>query len=263
LRLLKSQNFNNFASITVLFNVDEEKGSASSKNLIKSLSSGQDALLSFEPNKENDEALTYSFPGCGTIKVNIIGKSSHAGFSPNLGVNALVEAANFIDLTKPLHNLKNGPRLSWTVCNSGQSSNMIPDNAVIFADVRYKNQTQLEKLIADFQLKSTQKISPESKIEIAFIQATPPFNVETNSQWLLNKAVSIYKEVGGSIKIVDHIWFNTDAVWASESNIPVIFGLGLPGSGFHSTGREPVQVDAIPRRLYLVTQLIIDISNNT
>ena len=40
-----------------------------------------------------------------------------------------------------------------------------------------------------------------------------------------------------------------------------IESLGLPGFGYHSNQAEYVDLDALPRRLYLATRLIMDLSS--
>jgi glutamate carboxypeptidase len=40
----------------------------------------------------------------------------------------------------------------------------------------------------------------------------------------------------------------------------VIEGMGLPGFGYHSNQAEYVMVDAIPRRLYLSAQMVIELN---
>ena len=42
--------------------------------------------------------------------------------------------------------------------------------------------------------------------------------------------------------------------------IRMIESLGLPGFGYHSNQAEYVDISAIPRRLYLATRLIMDLS---
>lgn len=52
----------------------------------------------------------------------------------------------------------------------------------------------------------------------------------------------------------------TDAAYAALSGKPVIESLGLPGFGYHSNQAEYVMVDAIPRRLYLASRLVMDLA---
>jgi glutamate carboxypeptidase len=39
----------------------------------------------------------------------------------------------------------------------------------------------------------------------------------------------------------------------------VIESLGLPGSGYHSDKAEYVMIDAIARRLYMATRMVMDL----
>ena len=53
----------------------------------------------------------------------------------------------------------------------------------------------------------------------------------------------------------------TDAAYAALSGKPVIESLGLPGYGYHSNQAEYVMIDAIPRRLYLASRLVMELGS--
>ena len=69
--------------------------------------------------------------------------------------------------------------------------------------------------------------------------------------------VGIYAEVGGKLVVVERTGGGTDAAYAALAGKPVIESLGLPGFGYHSNQAEYVMIDAIPRRLYMATRLIM------
>lgn len=58
---------------------------------------------------------------------------------------------------------------------------------------------------------------------------------------------------------MEHTGGGTDAGHAMASGKPILEGLGLPGENAHSAGKEWINTEGIPRRLYLSTQMIIDI----
>jgi glutamate carboxypeptidase len=70
--------------------------------------------------------------------------------------------------------------------------------------------------------------------------------------------VSIYQEVGPALLLVPLTGGGTDAATAALSGKPVIESLGLPGAGYHSDKAEYVLIDAIPRRVYLASRMIMD-----
>src|SRR5690606_10966966 len=99
LRLLEDRGFTGFGTIAVLFNTDEEQGSAGSSALIEQLAGESDAILSFEPTGTSPEGLTYGTSGIGSVVATVSGRSAHAGVAPELGANALVAAADFVQRT--------------------------------------------------------------------------------------------------------------------------------------------------------------------
>jgi glutamate carboxypeptidase len=87
----------------------------------------------------------------------------------------------------------------------------------------------------------------------------PAFAADAASKQLVEKAVAIYKEVGGDVGVVPTSGGGTDAAYAALGGKPVIESLGLPGFGYHSNQAEYVMIDAIPRRLYLASRMIMDL----
>jgi glutamate carboxypeptidase len=102
---------------------------------------------------------------------------------------------------------------------------------------------------------------PKSEITIAPERGRPAFNAGEGGRRLVDQTVAIYKEAGGTLTVIPRTGGGTDAAYAALSGKPVIESLGLPGFGYHSNQAEYVDLDAIPRRLYLATRLIMDLSN--
>ncbi len=100
----------------------------------------------------------------------------------------------------------------------------------------------------------------KSQITITPDRGRPAFNVNAGGRQIVDRAVAIHRETGSPLAVVDRIGGGTDAAYAALSGKPVIEALGLPGYGYHSDEAEYVMVDAIPRRLYLATRLIMELS---
>lgn len=260
LRLLKARGFDDFGAITVLFNTDEERGSVGSRELIRTLARGQDAVLSFEPNNALREMLILGTSGTAGVEVRIKGRASHAGVAPELGVNALTEAADLILRTQHLDDAKSGLRFNWTIGRAGSVGNIIPEEAVLNADVRYARPADLDALMARLQEAVAKKRLADAQIEVNLRRGMPAFNAGVEGRKLVDKAIAIYREAGGDLAILERTGGGTDAAWASQDGTPVIEGLGLPGFGYHSNQAEYVMIDAIPRRLYLAARMIMDLS---
>ena len=262
LRLLKARGFDGFGELVVMFNTDEEKGSFGSRALIQQLAAQADVVLSFEPTQAGKESLVLGTAGIVYYKVAVKGLAAHAGANPELGVNALVEASDIVLRTMDLDDKANNLRFNWTVAKAGAVPNIIPDQASLEANIRYARSEDLDKLLATLE----QRIQGRKKLEKSQITITPDrgrpaFNANAGGRRLVEQAVAIYKEAGGTLAVVPQTGGGTDAAYAALSGKPVIESLGLPGFGYHSDQAEYVDLDAIPRRLYLAARLIEDLSS--
>nr|WP_298926020.1 glutamate carboxypeptidase [uncultured Ramlibacter sp.] len=259
LKLLQQRGFKGYGQITVMFNTDEEKGSFGSRDLIQKLAAENDYVLSFEPTMALKENLTLGTSGIAYVEARIKGLASHAGAAPELGVNALTEAADLVLRTQDIDNKDSGLRFNWTVAKSGQVSNIIPDEAVLNADVRYSRNEDFELAMKKLQDSAQKKRLAKAEVQINITRGRPAFNAGVGGKALVDKAVAIYKETGAELAIIDRTGGGTDSAYAALSGKPTIESLGLPGFGYHSNQAEYVMIDAIPRRLYLASRMVMDL----
>jgi glutamate carboxypeptidase len=260
LKLLKTQGFNDYSTITVLFNTDEERGSLGSKDLIRSLAKEHDAILSFEPNLALRESMILATSGGASVRATFKGKAAHSGVNPEAGVNAMVEAADFILRTLDLDNQSKAFRFNWTVGTGGKTHNIIPDEAVIEANLRYSNPEHLSEAMKVLEERAAKPRLEGSQINVKLNMGRPAFNAGVEGRRLVDKAIAIYKDVGPEMVILPITGGGTDAAYAAMDGKPVLEGLGLPGFGYHSTQAEYVLIDSIPRRLYLASRLVMDLA---
>ena len=260
LRTLQAVGFKGFGTITVLFNTDEEQGSPGSRALIGTLAAASDAVFSYEPTLANPEVMVMNTSGIGAVSVSVKGLAAHAGANPELGVNALIEAADFALRTQDLDAGPGGLRFTWTRLNAGSVNNIVPDQATLYADVRYPAQAALDALTAKLKERAAKTRVPGAEISVTVNPGRPPFNSDAESRALIQRAVDIYDSLGQKIVVIPATGGGTDAGYAMAGGKPIIEALGLPGFGFHANVGEWVRVDAIPRRLYLSAQMIMDVA---
>ena len=262
LKLLKARGFEDYGTLTVLFNTDEEKGSFGSRELIQEEAARADYVLSFEPTSAGKEDLSLGTSGIAYVQVNVTGKASHAGAAPELGVNALVEASDLVLRTQNIDDKAKGLRFNWTVAKAGAVSNIIPASATLNADVRYAKNEDFEAAMKTLEARAQQKKLPEADVKVLVTRGRPAFNAGEGGRRLVDKAVAYYKEAGGELTVTERTGGGTDAAYAALSGKPVIESLGLPGFGYHSDKAEYVDTSAIPRRLYLASKMIMDLGSS-
>jgi glutamate carboxypeptidase len=153
--------------------------------------------------------------------------------------------------TQDIDDKSRGLRFNWTVAKAGGVSNIIPDEARIDADLRYARNEDVDAAMKKLEAAAAKKRLPEAEVKISVERGRPAFDAGPGGRALVDKAVSIYKEVGATLDIVERTGGGTDAAYAALGGKPVIESLGLPGFGYHSNQAEYVDLAAVPRRLYL------------
>jgi glutamate carboxypeptidase len=108
------------------------------------------------------------------------------------------------------------------------------------------------------------KLIPDTTVEMTFERRRPPLEMTPASQALAKHAQRIYAELGQDLVIGDVAeGGGTDAAFAAlETKAPVIERFGLRGFGAHSNDAEYVEIDSIEPRLYLLTRMIMDVSQD-
>lgn len=263
LRLLKATGFVDYARITVLFNADEERGSAGSRALIRRLAADNDAVLSFEGTGIEHEAIRTATSGIVRVTVTITGKASHAGVAPERGVNALVEAADLVLRTQDIDDRANGLRFHWTVERAGDVSNVIPDAATLEADVRYRRRADLDEAIAKLHDAVARQRLKDAKLQVSVSRGRPPLVPTDGARRIVRMAQAIYREIGLTLEESEGGGGGTDAAYAAQGSKAVVESMGLPGAGVHANSDEYVVVDRIPARLYLVAELMRRVLSST
>jgi glutamate carboxypeptidase len=258
--MLKALDFRQYGTLTVLINADEEISSPGSRSLITRLGAEHDATLSFEASRAESDKISLATSGIASIVLKVEGKASHAGFSPERGVNALYELAHQVLQTRDLSDPATGLKMNWTLANAGRVRNMIPPNAQAIADIRVLRIADYEAIEKKVRERIKTQLLPEAKVEMIFERRRPPLEASPASRALAAHAQKVYRELGRDL-VVDPVaeGGGTDAAFASlNAKGPVIERMGLQGYGEHSIEAEYVLIDSIEPRLCLATRLIMD-----
>jgi len=265
LAVLQSQGWNDFATVTVLFNSDEEIGSGGSGALIQSLAAEHDVVLSYEPTAAKSmakvEGVLLSAAGTATATMEVKGRASHAGAAPEEGRNALIELSHQMLATENIAKDIPGAQLNWTYAQGGLVRNQIPESAVATADVRLLQPDAADKLKAALIAKTQEsKRVPDTHVHIKMDVGRPPYVAGERGTALAQRARAIYAELDGRALFFHPVTGGgTDAGFASGSGKAVVLeSLGLAGWGFHARD-EYIEIDSIVPRLYLTARLLQDL----
>ncbi len=262
LSILKKLNYQDYGTITVLMNSDEEISSPGSRKLISKIAQQQDVIFSFEGGG-TDGSLRLATSGIGAAYLEVKGKASHAGVKPEDGVNALTELSHQILQLQDLSDAKTGLKLNWTVATAGKTRNAIPEEAQAQADVRALDNADFKKVERILAERIKNKKLKDSQVAVKFELRRPPLSASEQALSIAKQAQQIYlQEFKQPLNILtEATGGGTDAAFAAlDSKAAVIEGMGVSGYGAHSNQAEYILVESIVPRLYMATRLIMDIS---
>jgi glutamate carboxypeptidase len=259
LQILKEQQFKEFGTLTVLFNPDEETGSAGSKKIIAELARQHDYVFSYEP--PDKDAVTVATNGINGVMLDVKGKSSHAGSAPEAGRNAAMELAHQMLQLKDLGDPAKGTTVNWTLIKAGDKRNIIPSSATAEADMRYSDLSESDRVLADGQRIIEKKLIDGTQVTLRLEKGRPPLAKNPGSDQLAKTAQTIYGKIGRSLEPIA-MRFGTDAGYAfvpGSAKPAVLETMGVVGAGLHADD-EYIELSSIAPRLYLTVNLITQLS---
>ncbi|MGN7709676.1 M20 family metallopeptidase [Agrobacterium radiobacter] len=258
-RLLRESGRDHFGTVTLLATTDEEKQSAGSKDLIRSMAKDSDVAFILEFGTPDDR-IVLSRKGIGYFRIEVTGKAAHAGAEPEKGCNAVAEIAYQIVQMRQLERLDLDTSFNFTLLSGGERSNIIPAEAKAQADVRVLRSNEFDRLEGEAaQLAATNKLFPCSVVHTSVERGRPPFPLTEETSRLVESAQSIYREIGMDLK-TEASGAGTDGNYTSAAGTITLDGLGPVGGGAHSAGDEYIEEGLIAPRIYLLARLIEDIS---
>jgi glutamate carboxypeptidase len=256
LKILHDLGFRKFASITLLLDDSEERGSPGSKNLIKMLAQQSDVEFNMEPGDPPD-ALTVWRKGSASIQVQVKGRAAHAGMAPQNGRNAAVELVHQLAaLEGAFPHSGDGTTVNLTILKSGERNNIIPDLAEATLNVRYRKPEDFAAVLAKVETGAATTSVPETTVTVTHDPAFPPLTENADIDALAARARSIYAELGKTVELSGNGGASESAL-AMAQGTPALDGLGFVGGDFH-TDHEWIDLASVTPRLYLFTRLLME-----
>jgi len=242
-------------TLDILINPDEEIGSIGSRRALRETARENDLVLVLEPSTR-DGVIKLARKGSGEYRLAIHGRSAHQGVEPELGVNAVVEAAHQVMRLLELQNLEAGTTVGPNVLRSGIASNVVPDHAELRIDVRAWTADEQRRL--DEGLAALTPVLEGSTFELTGGWNRPPMEMCAESMAVFERAKSI-----GATLDLDLQWArwggSSDANLTAAAGTPTVDGLGPVGEGSHQH-TESIEVDALPARMALFAELVASLA---
>ena len=256
LKILDELKFKDYARITLMLNTNEETGSRGSRALIERLAKEHDATLNLEAGRAGD-GITIWRKGSGTIRVEVRGRASHAGASPELGRNAVMELAHQMLQLSKLASVEKGTTINFTIIKGGDRKNVIPDYAEADADIRAVVAEEFDRVERDLAVAIKNKLIADTEVTTTMTRTFPVMPQNAQIDALAAMAQRIYGEIGRTLQL-------GGSGGAADSSLsagvfkPTLDGLSLVGGNAH-TDREYAEVDSMVPRFYLLTRMVMEL----
>ena len=240
-------------SAALVATTDEETGSATSKEFIKEISAKAKAVLVLEASLNG--MVKTGRKGTAMYQIKIHGKASHAGLEPEKGINSTVEMAHAIIAVAALENKEHGTTVVPTMLRAGNTTNTVPDLAVLDIDIRSYSMDDLKRV--DASIRNLKAVNADTRYEVTGGFNRPP--LETSSTMALyERAEKVAKELGMPHLGHASVGGASDGNFAAAAGAQVLDGLGAIGDGAHAA-HEWVDISTLEIRSTLLNALIKDL----
>ena len=253
LELLRDAKFTNFASITLLIETSEERGSPGTRKLIDRLLDTADVELNLEPGDAPDKVTVWR-KGSTVYTIDVTGKAAHAGVAPQDGRNAAVELLHQLQGYDKFPHTGDGLTVNLTLMSAGTRNNIIPDHATASFSARVREAAQNDLVLAQLEANAKTVAVPGTTVKILHDPAFPPLPNNPATDALATRAAKIYAGIGRTLGTGGNGGASESAM-AAAKGVPALDGLGPVGGKFHSD-EEYIDLTTLTPRLYLLTALI-------
>ncbi|MEA3363128.1 MAG: peptidase dimerization domain-containing protein, partial [Thermodesulfobacteriota bacterium] len=191
------------------------------------------------------------------LDVEVIGKPSHAGESPGIGINAVIDAATIVTGLNALNGVAEGVSVQCTEITGGTARNVIPDRCHIGVDVRVPDLEKQTQTLKDVARILEDKNLVNSQIQYKINVKRPPFVKTEKSAKLIEKYINKASDLGFQIRETSSGGVS-DANNLSSFGVPVIDGLGALGD-FPHTKKEYMMKQSLLDRLVIFSSFFYEL----
>ena len=237
--------------IVFLWTSDEEIGSDASRKLIETEARRSSAVFVLEPSLGQRGLLKTCRKGVGEAQLIVHGRASHAGLTPEKGVNAIHELAAQISRIERWNDPRRGVTINADIIEGGSRANVIADHAAATLDLRAWTLSDMRAL--EHRLHSLKPVHRGAKIELHGGFDRPPLE-RKHSAALFSRAKSLAAQMGFSLGEAA-AGGGSDGNFTAALGVPTLDGLGAVGDGAHSA-HEHVDLKSMPQRAALLAALL-------
>lgn len=236
----------------VLVNSDEEVGSPESAPMIRRWARRVERAFVLEPALGPEGALKTARKGVARYRLQVRGRSAHAGVEPEKGANAILALAGLIQKVHALGEPTQGTTVNVGVVGGGSRANVVPDEAWALVDVRFATESAARAL--ERRLKELQSPLVGTSVEVRRESFVPPLERTPRNRALWEAACLAARDVGLELGEA-MVGGGSDGNLTSRYTA-TLDGLGGVGGGAHAPF-EFVELASLPERTALLARLLL------
>jgi glutamate carboxypeptidase len=259
LRALQKIGFRDFARITLIVNSNEETGSFGTRALFREQAQAADVAINLERGVPPDGVLV-ARKGAAIVTLDVTGRAAHSGLEPEKGRNAVLEAAHQALELGSLADPKRETTVNVTVLQGGDKFNVIPDHAIVKADVRAFTADELDRVERQVKELAARTSVPNVKVVATMERTFPAWPHTASTDALLERARALYAEIGGKLAPVS-VGSSADVALTAATGTPSIDGFGILGDGAHGPDDHADLRSLVPR-VYLLARMLMDLGRD-
>ncbi|MGZ3273656.1 MAG: glutamate carboxypeptidase [Caulobacteraceae bacterium] len=259
LKALTATGYKDFARIDVLLNATEEIASPGSKDLIAALAKQVDLVINLERGVPSDRMMI-ARKGNATLTFEFAGRAAHSGLEPEKGRNAALEAARVALAVGSLADSAKETTVTVDILQGGDKTNVVPDKAVLKADVRAFSNAEFDRVEAAAAAIAAKPGIEGVTIRSSLARGFPPWPRLPAAEAMLARANRLYAELGRKLDAVA-VGSSSDASLAAATGTPTLDGFGMEGDGAHSVD-DQAHFDTLTPRAYLLARMLMDVGHD-
>ncbi|MGD9789038.1 MAG: M20/M25/M40 family metallo-hydrolase [Phycisphaerales bacterium] len=246
-----------------VLNSDEETGTFCSDSAIRAAARNADVGLAFEPAPQMKAigdttwGLVTHRPGSGQFRIDVRGKAAHVGRDFKSGVSAVTALSRAILEISSHADADRGRIVSIGPIKGGHATNVVPDSAFAWGNVRYATPEVGEELKAALEglvnLGGKDGGLPAISVHATLNRPAKPLNprVEALSMLIMGAAAAIGEDLrptttGGVC----------DGNNMQAAGLPTLDTLGVRGGGLHTTD-EWIDLTSLVDRATLIAVVLM------
>jgi glutamate carboxypeptidase len=237
-----------------LFTSDEEIGSLTSRELIEGRARQAEYVLVLEPPTA-EGSLKTARKGVGGFYLQVIGRASHAGSQPELGVSAINELAHQILAVQGFADLEKGTTINTGVVQGGTRSNVIAAQAEAQIDVRAWTPEEAERIERAMKELQSKILGTELVVEGGFDR--PPLVRTESIADLFHQVKEIGSRLGFDLE-EGSTGGGSDGNFTAALGVPTLDGMGAMGDGAHAD-HEHILISQLTVRTSLLAATLLSL----